>query len=164
MAPYRSAQAVAISNNGQAPMPTADNASPEQISRISEIFLALPKYISVVPHPSQSNTAAIRLQFISNLNVAPAVASFLNQEFYKTPRLQGRVDPFAPNGFAFVAENEKEQYLFVTVHGELNAFIDRLQPFANTIQDTVKNPGARLYPELTGEPNPQSTLLALPTL
>jgi hypothetical protein len=156
--PPRSAQAAAPLIKDQTPMSNPEIVSCEEINDISKTFLALPKYISVESHPSQPNTSAIRLKFISNLNVAPALAAFLNQEFYKMPRDSGRINSFSRNAFAFVEENQKEQFLFVTIDGPLAPFIDRLRPFSTALHDIVKHPAVQLFPE---SPNAQHAGLAL---
>jgi hypothetical protein len=113
---------------------------------LSRVFLVEPKYIHSVPHPAERDAAALEIEYISGLNISPAVAEFLNKEVYEKPRGK-EPSVYAPNHFAFVQQNERGRFLYVTINGSFDEFLRRLNERTVQIHKIVQDPDSRFLPE-----------------
>jgi hypothetical protein len=127
-------------------MPSKLDIQYKEADALAKIFLVEPKYIKTVPHPTRHGSLALEIEYIAGLNIPPAVAEFLNQEVYDTPR-GNKISVHAPNDFAFVQQNDRGRFLYVSMNRPLDQLIQRLNEHIVEIHRVIEDPDSKFLPK-----------------
>jgi hypothetical protein len=116
-------------------------SSSSDLTKVADIFGVSPENVRAVDHPLDRDLMAMAVTFYRGGNVAAALASYLNHEFYD---VGGELaDEFIyrdPNSFSFVHDSEFGDALVLTVPSNPNEFIRKLDGHRQEIRFVALHP------------------------
>jgi hypothetical protein len=120
------------------PMPSLTS---QDLDDVAGLFLVAQDRIDVLPHPLDPSRTLIAIRFLRGINVAPALASYLNGEFYYVPKdIDDLRLPYRQNFYAFVDERQYGRTLCLTLLPDKAAFIVGLQKKTKDIHYVMDHP------------------------
>ena len=120
---------------------TMPTLSSQDLQELARLFSVEKDRITVSPHPLEAELVVIAIRFIRGINVAPALASYFNHEFYKVPK--GADNPqllYRPNSYAYVDEQDYGRTLCLTASGDKANFIAGLLARSDDISYVISHP------------------------
>lgn len=115
--------------------------SAEDIEKIAEIFGVTRENVTNIPHPIDHDASAIALTFNRGGNVAAALASYLNHEFYGVgPDLAAEFVYREPNRYSFIQNTRSGDVLILTVPYDVREFILGLEKHRSELHFVALHP------------------------
>jgi hypothetical protein len=113
----------------------------QQTGRLADLFQILPGQIQLVQHPLNNDRSLLKITFLYGINVAAALASFFNDEFYCIPDHE-RVHnlSFKENAYAFIDSKQKAEVLCLTVAEPIASLLERLDQHKNDLRYVMTHP------------------------
>jgi hypothetical protein len=115
--------------------------SSEELVKMAEIFGVLPENVRGITHPLVPECPAAAITFDRGGNVADALASYFNHEFYEVDSsLAAQYVYRSPNEYSFVDESEFGTSLVLTISEVPSAFLKRLSDHQQDIRFVALHP------------------------
>jgi hypothetical protein len=112
-----------------------------QAEELSGLFQVPLDQIQFARHPLNGDRNVLKITFLYGVNVAAALASFFNNEFYRIPRHERTRDlTFKQSAYAFVDTEQPGEVLCLTVAEPIASFLRRLKQHENDIRYVMQNP------------------------
>ena len=115
-----------------------DRLSNVEYSDLSRLFQVPRECISLKRHPLNSSDSFLEIEFLSGINLAPAIATYLNSEFYKE---QGTSLQYSVNSCAWCDDANGRQILCLSIpRNYRDNFVEALVAHADDIQYVMAHP------------------------
>jgi hypothetical protein len=115
--------------------------SSDDLIKIADIFGVAAENVGAVRHPLEHECPAASIIFSRGGNVAAALASYLNHEFYHVgSELAAEFIYRDPNMYSFVDDTESGAALILTIREQPADFIGRLDEHRNEIHFVALHP------------------------